>query len=72
MHNHSRLVFNSLGSSHCATDMVATAKYNVDHLGNVGVWIDMATSYQGQRQKGYLTVNPMVRVFFVKLLREFY
>ena len=56
VHNYRRLVFSSLASSHCATDMVATAKFSVDHLGNVGVWIAMATSYQGQRPKGYLTV----------------
>ena len=48
--------------------MVATAKFNVDHLGNVGVWIDMATSYQGQRLKGYLTVIQMVRVCFCKVI----
>lgn len=51
--------------------MVATAKFSVDHLGNVGVWIGMATSYQGQRLKEYLTVIQMVRVLFFKLLREF-
>lgn len=70
-HNFNRLVFSSLASSPCATDMVATAKFSVDHLGNVGVWIDMATSYQGQRLKEYLTVIQMVRVLFFKLLREF-
>ena len=64
VHNYRRLVFSSPASSHCATDMVATAKFSVDHLGNVGVWIAMATSYQGQRQKGYLTVIQMVRVCF--------
>lgn len=71
VHKFNRLVFSSLASSPCATDMVATAKFSVDHLGNVGVWIDMATSYQGQRLKEYLTVIQMVRVLFFKLFREF-
>lgn len=72
VHNCNRLVSSSPASSLCATDTVVTAKFSVDHLGNVGVWIDMAMSYQGQRLEEYLTVDSTVRFFLVKLFREFY
>ena len=65
VHNCNRLVSSSPASFHCVTDMEVTAKFSVGHLGNVGVWIDMATSYQGQRLEEYLTVDPTVRFFFI-------
>lgn len=67
VHKCNRVVSSSLALSHCVTDMEATAKFSVDHSENVGVWIDMEMSYQGQRLKEYLTVDQMVSVSFVTL-----
>lgn len=43
--------------------MEVTAKCSADHLENVGVLIDTAMSYRGQRPKEYLTVVLMVSIF---------
>lgn len=74
VHYFNKRASNSLALYRCATAMEVTAKCSADHLENVGVLIDTAMSYRGQRPKECLTVVLMVSIFslfYLTICKEF-